>query len=402
MKKSMWLPLLCLLLTACAPPAEAPAVGLSAGEVARAVLESQVDTAALTPVEGDALSDRVAELWGVAEPWADAAAYAGSGVDGREIAVLLLEEGADVEAAAQALRDYRLSREGDFFGYAPEQSELLKNGRVLTEGRYVALLVCPDMPAARAALESALGGDWTPEPAPSAQPAPEPSIPPTPELSVQPVPGIMPTERPEATAAMATADYPPYSPPGETDMTLYDLEPLLDAWAREDPSGLTEQDAAVYAVCREAFQQVITEGMTDYEKERALHDWLLDQGEYDYTAYDTPDHVGLPHNRNPYGMLVEGYGICLGYAKSFELLARMADLECITVVGAAFRSTGSHAWNMVRLEGEWYCVDATWNDNPRFRHRYFNVTSDFMRETDHQWDYANTPEATATDYGETH
>ena len=31
-------------------------------------------------------------------------------------------------------------------------------------------------------------------------------------------------------------------------------------------------------------------------------------------------------------------------------------------------------------------------------HRYFNVTSDYMRETDHQWDYDNVPEATATRY----
>ena len=30
---------------------------------------------------------------------------------------------------------------------------------------------------------------------------------------------------------------------------------------------------------------------------------------------------------------------------------------------------------------------------------YFNVTSDYMSLTDHQWDYDNTPEATAQDYG---
>ena len=79
----------------------------------------------------------------------------------------------------------------------------------------------------------------------------------------------------------------------------------------------------------------------------------------------------------------------------------------ITVVGASSGSTSDHAWNMVRLEGEWYCVDPTWNDpvggervSPnqwdQVHHPYFNVTSDDMRWTDHQWDYANVPEATAT------
>ena len=64
---------------------------------------------------------------------------------------------------------------------------------------------------------------------------------------------------------------------------------------------------------------------------------------------------------------------------------------------------------MVRLDGEWYCVDVTWDDPSswedvpanmwdRTHHRFFNVTSDWMRETDHQWEYLYVPEATATAY----
>ena len=32
------------------------------------------------------------------------------------------------------------------------------------------------------------------------------------------------------------------------------------------------------------------------------------------------------------------------------------------------------------------------------RYEYFNVTSDYLRETDHQWDYGAVPEATAEEY----
>ncbi len=87
----------------------------------------------------------------------------------------------------------------------------------------------------------------------------------------------------------------------------------------------------------------------------------------------------------------------------------MAGVECITVTGAAFRNRESHAWNMVKLNGKWYCADPTWDhidvdqDYPIEQlmplYEYFNVTSQYMADTDHQWDYDNTPEATAEDRG---
>ena len=92
--------------------------------------------------------------------------------------------------------------------------------------------------------------------------------------------------------------------------------------------------------------------------------------------------------------------MCLGFASTFQLLMDMAGVECLTVVGAAFDSREDHAWNMVRLDGEWYCVDATWDTGvPEGYWSYFNVTSDYMAATDHQWDYASVPEATANDGG---
>ena len=69
----------------------------------------------------------------------------------------------------------------------------------------------------------------------------------------------------------------------------------------------------------------------------------------------------------------------------------MSGVECLTVVGAAFNSTGDHAWNMVKLDGEWYCVDVTWDANGReqmggsYEWRYLNLTSD-EKGKNHQWD----------------
>lgn len=365
---------LLVLLAACGAPdsgnTAAPAEYVSADQAARAVLDSQPDMAGLTPLTGDDRTGYLTDVCGVEDGrWTEAAAYTASGVDAREIIVLRLSQAEDGEAVAAALEAHRQARLGDFLGYAPEQAALLEEAVVTVLEGYAALLVCESPQAALAALESVLGGSAAlPEPTPDRD------------------------------------GFAPFDPPNEHDMTLYDTSAILAAWESGAEEGLSEKDSAILARCRELFAEHITDGMTDFEKELALHDALVRLGDYDKSAYD--GGKGQPDNTNPYGLLVEGYGICLAYASSFQLLMDLAGIECITVIGASAASTTDHAWNMVRLEEEWYCVDPTWDDpiggesvSPNrwdaVHHEYFNVTSDYMRQTDHQWDYDNVPEADA-------
>ena len=108
-----------------------------------------------------------------------------------------------------------------------------------------------------------------------------------------------------------------------------------------------------------------------------------------------------PHSFTPYGPLIAGKGVCLGFATTFQLLCELSGVECITVVGAAYRSLDDHAWNMVRLNGAWYCADPTWDEGQSDPENwiYFNVTSEFMAQHEHQWAYESVPFATATDGG---
>ncbi len=182
-------------------------------------------------------------------------------------------------------------------------------------------------------------------------------------------------------------------------MTLYDTTAILAAWQSGDRSALSEKDAAILAAAEEVLQAVTSSDMGAYETERAVYRWLTEQVAYDWdhqSFFQTMD----PDSSNPYGALVNRKAICLGYASAFQLLMDMSGVECITVVGAAFSSQEDHAWNMVRLDGDWYCVDVTWDMGlPEKYWCYFNVTSDYMAATDHQWHYANVPEATAMDGG---
>ncbi|MDE7221569.1 MAG: DUF4358 domain-containing protein [Oscillospiraceae bacterium] len=201
-------------------------------------------------------------------------------------------------------------------------------------------------------------------------------------------------------------DYPGrvrFTPPNEEDMSLYDTSAILAAWEAADPSGLTGDDRAVYDAAEAVLSEIIRDGMSNLEKETAAYSWLVNNVDYDWTHQDVLAETDR-RSYGPYGGLVDRRAVCLGYAASFQLLMNMCGVECITIVGAAFNSTGDHAWNMVKLNGEWYCVDVTWDANGReqlgdaYEWRYFNVTSDEMGKN-HQWDYANTPEATAEDRG---
>lgn len=361
----------------------APSSYVDVGQVIQAVLNSQPDSEGLLALSAEEKKDYLTAVCGVEEgAWTEAVVYMASGVDARELIILRLSQAEYGETVADALEEHRQSRLGDFYGYAPEQAALLEQAMVTVRDGYAALLVCEEPETALAAFEVALGGG-TAEPMPPEESTPEP------------------------TATLDVSAFAPFDPPNEYDMTLYDTAPILEAWESGDESGLGEKDSAILACCREILEDCVSEDMSDFEKELSLHDALVRLGRYDRAVYNASTPKGLPDNTNPYGLLVEGYGICLGYATSFQLLMDLVGVECITVVGASSDSTSDHAWNMVCLEGEWYCVDPTWNDATsmehvpekewaRTHHIYFNVTSDFMRETDHQWDYAAVPEATAT------
>ena len=97
----------------------------------------------------------------------------------------------------------------------------------------------------------------------------------------------------------------------------------------------------------------------------------------------------------------------MGYANTFQLFMDLLDIPCVTVIGASSDSREDHAWNLVQLDEDWYAVDTTWDDplgyyenapaaNEANHHTYFNVTSDFLRQTDHQWDYDAVQEAEGT------
>ena len=100
------------------------------------------------------------------------------------------------------------------------------------------------------------------------------------------------------------------------------------------------------------------EGQNDFEKIKQVHDWLIDNIEYD-TRLEANEPYSI------YGALVEGRAVCEGYARSFKYILDELGIPCVLVSGTGTNSNGeteSHAWNYVQLNGEWYAIDVTWDD----------------------------------------
>ena len=442
--------------------------GWSEAQMARVIWDSQPDLACQTLLYGETDFDSyLADVYRIDPPdvAGGAVLYAG-GVSAQEIAVLRLGGDADIQAAVDALENYIFAREGAFEGYAPEQYAILKQSAAAERGRYIALLICPDQNAARDAFAAcftdpppqtseerepaaaAANPEPLPEPVPDPEPEPEPereaepqSAPepeqesepqpeqeseqepepqpaPEPEQESEPQPEQESEQEPEPQPAPEPEQEsepqpeqesepepePQPQPEPESDWS-YDTARIriISAWFSGVREGLRTEDLEILSVL-DQIPALTDPSLSAYDRELALHDWMLEWAEYDPGALSSgPVGDPMPHNDDPYGFLLGRKGICLGYTTTFQLFMDLCGIECLSVHGASHLGTDAHAWNLIRLEDEWYAVDVTWDDpvsatpvSNFTAHRYFNVTSDFLRENDHQWDDSAVPEAEGT------
>lgn len=132
----------------------------------------------------------------------------------------------------------------------------------------------------------------------------------------------------------------------------------------------------------------ITSDMDDYDKLKYFHDYLVLNCENDTES---------PYSETIYGALVQKKALCEGYAKAFSYLCNLAGIENTIVTG---KTKVAHMWNMVKLGGNWYHVDVTW-DNPDdalhaeypdvILYQYFMVTDSVIENNHTIWTYPAPP-----------
>lgn len=123
----------------------------------------------------------------------------------------------------------------------------------------------------------------------------------------------------------------------------------------------SSSDIAKYSIgITEQYKNSIIEeckNLSVVEKIRYVNNYLIDNTDYDISSGSNVYNI--------YGTLVEKKAVCEGYARACKYILDELDIPCIIACGIAKNSqnvTESHAWNYVKVDGNWYALDVTWND----------------------------------------
>lgn len=139
---------------------------------------------------------------------------------------------------------------------------------------------------------------------------------------------------------------------------------------------------------------ILSPSMTEVQKVKAINDYIVLNSTYSDNTSTSPHSL--------YTILHEGKGVCQAYALLAYRLLQDAGFDARYVTGYAGEP---HAWNLVKVDGQWYHLDTTWNDpvfsssagdKKNYIHYEYFLLSDSQIRKDHSIDANGYPSATST------
>ena len=136
------------------------------------------------------------------------------------------------------------------------------------------------------------------------------------------------------------------------------------------PQEIEDRVSKIEQICSEVINNA--RFSSDYEKVKAAHDFIINRTIYDLSYLQTDISV----------FLIEGRGVCNGYARTFKYLMDRLGVPVI------FLESSDHAWNLVCVDGKWYQIDTTWDDpvledgTQLLNYTYFCITDEEMNRVD--------------------
>lgn len=139
----------------------------------------------------------------------------------------------------------------------------------------------------------------------------------------------------------------------------------------------------------ELINKLINDSMTDYDKIKTIHDYIINNTKYDVERNETGTSPYKSYKAS--GPLFEGYATCNGYTDLMAIfLSKMGfdNYEIATTPDEISYSATGHIWNAVYYNGKWVHLDLTWDDpvssdnKDYLLHTYFLVNNEEMQKAD--------------------
>lgn len=177
-----------------------------------------------------------------------------------------------------------------------------------------------------------------------------------------------------------------------------------------DVAQIPDRQRLFASVAQQIVQQACSYS-SEYERALYIHDYLVSSIVYDQQAADEIDNeqheISLRESSTAYGALVNKRAICSGYTKAFQYLLNLCGMDALFAVGDGITEDGSipHSWNVVRIDGQYYHIDVTWDD-PVYEddtvdkpcYTYFCLTTQEILKDHTIYAGQELPECTATTY----
>lgn len=168
----------------------------------------------------------------------------------------------------------------------------------------------------------------------------------------------------------------------------------LEFGTKDHPTYLSDFNDAKFQTEAKKYLDLTKNLKSQYEIALVLHDALVKDVTYDLNAKNA---------HNAYGAIVGKRAVCEGYAEAYQYLLQRCGIQSYLVTGTSHNE--GHEWNLVRLDGNYYYTDVTWDDpvsndekNKPVYHAYFNVTTAILQKDHEMTDTYNVlPTCTKTD-----
>ena len=166
-----------------------------------------------------------------------------------------------------------------------------------------------------------------------------------------------------------------------------------------DKEEYADRKAELEKVCNDVISSLSAPD-DEWQTELEIHDYIVNNCKYKLV---NNEHV----YSSAYGALVNGEAACEGYSKAAKMLLDKAGIECAVLSGISKSYSGQegpHMWNAVKINGNYYYLDCTWDDpvnedgdNVKI-YAYFNLSNDMIADTHSDFSYSFDCVETAENY----